>query len=88
MRHDEGGKSASEKNDLPELGWPRRVAKSWGWSLVLFVVWLALFGNAVRYMTFGVTIGRAVFLVITAAFVVGSAVGTVRKLRARNAPPG
>jgi hypothetical protein len=85
MKQDERGKPSDEGSDLPELGWPRRVARSWGWSLLLFVIWLALLGNAVRYLTFGVTALRVVFLAVIVALLFGSAVGTVRKFKARRA---
>jgi hypothetical protein len=84
MRHEQGSTSTSPNSDLPELGWPRRVAKSWGWSLVLFVVWLILLGDAASLMAHAITVPRLVFLVATVVFLIGSAVGTVNKLRARH----
>ncbi len=83
MRHEEGSTSTSPNSHLPELGWPRRVAKSWAWSLVLFIVWLVLLGDAASLMAHAVTVPRTIFLVATVVFLIGSAVGTVHKLRAR-----
>jgi hypothetical protein len=85
MKREEGGRSASEKSDLPELGWPRRVAKSWGWSLVLFIIWLILCGDAASLVARAVTVPTVIFLIVTVACLIGSAIGTVNKLRARYA---